>query len=725
MNNSEINDEWEECADEEGRIFFMNKATGETAWEIPSTAPLPIDEAPIVEEACEIKPLQRTPSFILDTSWQERLTAIRSRLGGDGNQIVTFPEPDWIHSFDPIARQDYFYESHQGFMTRQPQDIFRTSDPLINCILVIQCAIRSALARRRVALAKSQQPRPPVVKAITKEAEIQREAEERHDMLASERVQCDFGDRFWGIDQRAREVHRQLAEESLMREAEDLRRALHDAARKREEMQRRAADELDRKRRSEDSALESRERQAMQMQEMLQCKSDSFWGVQKQENDEKCSMDEMAQQDAESQQYTQDLMAAQLHARWAMEAARALKEENIRRSVQEVRYRKQYMRLFKRATTSQDIVLYRWPSQSTPQGLERPGSSSTTGFQYRLDAVLDPQRHSNPKHIFHTASSAHMVGRKGKLDLSQKESCYELEKPRIVHQPLTSPYPRNPNVAASVHGLPFKLNKPRKDQTTSAHVAKVTLKAHGKKFCLQPLGNYSTEQQTSSSESNQEMDPRIADEERILARVFNLIDLDHGGTLDKHEMLWALTKDAYVRHEAMQSLVLRTMLKKRSVDALFNDMVGDNQSVGWTDFWTFCRAHLVAILAERDANPRPEVDETSSDAVLRRKNEAYAARKAILDEEEAIAKVVFGLVDADHSGKVDQHEMMAALESNDRVRDCVARSKGLRPLLENPAFGKAFVSMATDDAAGMSLDEFLAFCTEIASVALLNDLVVA
>ncbi|CAK4638682.1 unnamed protein product [Aphanomyces euteiches] len=261
MNNSEINDEWEECADEEGRIFFMNKATGETAWEIPSTAPLPIDEAPIVEEACEIKPLQRTPSFILDTASQERLTAIRSRLGGDGNQIVTFPEPDWIHSFDPIARQDYFYESHQGFMTRQPQDFFRTSDPLINCILVIQCAIRSALARRRVALAKSQQPRPPVVKAITKEAEIQREAEERHDMLASERVQCDFGDRFCGIDQ--------------------------DAARKREEMQRRAADELDRKRRSEDSALESRERQAMQMQEMLQCKSDSFWGVQKQENDEK------------------------------------------------------------------------------------------------------------------------------------------------------------------------------------------------------------------------------------------------------------------------------------------------------------------------------------------------------------------------------------------------------------------------------------------------------
>ncbi|KAG9403891.1 hypothetical protein AC1031_005380 [Aphanomyces cochlioides] len=462
MNNGEINDEWEECADEEGRIFFMNKATGETAWEMPSTVPLPVDDAPIVEEECETKPLQRTPSFILDAASQERLAAIRSRLGGDGNQIVTFPEPDWIHSFDPIARQDYFYESHHGFMTRQPQDFFRTSDPLINYIIVIQCAIRSALARRRVALVKSQRVHvrpPPVVKVITKEAEIQREAEERHDMLASERAQCDRGDRFWGIDQRTREVHRQVAEESLMREAEGLRRALHDAARKRQEMQRRAAQELDRKRRSEDSALESRERQAMQMQEMLQCKSDSFWGVQKQENDEKCSQEEMARQDAESHQYTQDLMAAQLHARWAMEAARALKEENIRRSVQEVCYRKQYMRVFKRATTSLDIVLYRWPSQSTPQGLERPGSSSTKGFQYRLDAVVDPQRHSNPKHIFHTASSSHTVGRKGKLNLSQKESCYQLEKPRVVHQPLTSPYPRNPNVAASAHGLPFKLNK--------------------------------------------------------------------------------------------------------------------------------------------------------------------------------------------------------------------------------------------------------------------------
>ncbi|RHZ39383.1 hypothetical protein DYB26_015206, partial [Aphanomyces astaci] len=71
--------------------------------------------------------------------------------------------------------------------------------------------------------------------------------------------------------------------------------------------------------------------------------------------------------------------------------------------------------------------------------------------------------------------------------------------------------------------------------------------------------------------------------------------------------------------------------------------------------------------------------------------------------------IVFALVDTDHSGKIDQHEIMHALDNNDRVREFVGRSKGLRPLLEN-------------EADGMSLDEFLAFCTEIASVAMLNDL---
>ncbi|KAF0740202.1 hypothetical protein AaE_008767 [Aphanomyces astaci] len=169
----------------------------------------------------------------------------------------------------------------------------------------------------------------------------------------------------------------------------------------------------------------------------------------------------------------------------------------------------------------------------------------------------------------------------------------------------------------------------------------------------------------------------------------------------------------------MTSVVLKDALKKRSVDGVFADMDKDNtNSISWAAFRDYGRRMFAAIMADRKDGGQSQ----SKDDIIRQKNEAYAVRKAILEQEAAIAKIVFALVDTDHSGKIDQHEMMHALDNNDRVREFVGRSRGLRPLLENEAFGKAFVGMATDEADGMSLDEFLAFCTEIASVAMLNDL---
>ncbi|RHY33278.1 hypothetical protein DYB32_001760 [Aphanomyces invadans] len=177
------------------------------------------------------------------------------------------------------------------------------------------------------------------------------------------------------------------------------------------------------------------------------------------------------------------------------------------------------------------------------------------------------------------------------------------------------------------------------------------------------------------------VDPRFVDEERILAEVFRLVDSDRGGTLDKNEMVWALTKDAYVRNVAMTSVVLKDVLKKRSVDGVFAEIDHDNSnSISWDRFATYCHDKFDGIMADRDRkileNGGVVEKIQTKDDIIRRKNEAYAARKAILEQEAAIAK----------------------------------------------AFGKAFVGMATDDADGMSLDEFLAFCTEIASVAMLNDL---
>ncbi|RQM22417.1 hypothetical protein B5M09_008765 [Aphanomyces astaci] len=362
--------EWEECADEFGRSFFMHKTTGETTWELPPSSDKTVDESgDFVLDASTVSRLDRIRSqlLLLDDEMVKRMTA----ANGDGGE----EDEEWIHSFDPVLRRAYYYECHHGSITTHPPRVFRDEDPLFTVLLVIQCAFRCALARMRVRrtrqhggtdgistseeggvvepevaegdvqdaavdgeagddepvaaegplLQENDEPRAlqpppqqptrltastPVVsrlvetkKPVTKEVEAQREADERRGMLLVEKKQCSKSDRFWGIDQTTREIQRQGVEEQSMRDAEDLRRNLHvqycihmydesyslwvqEAARKREEIQRRAMEELERRRRSEDSALESRERSAMQLQELLQCKTDTFWGVQKQENDE-------------------------------------------------------------------------------------------------------------------------------------------------------------------------------------------------------------------------------------------------------------------------------------------------------------------------------------------------------------------------------------------------------------------------------------------------------
>ncbi|KAF0688458.1 Aste57867_19923 [Aphanomyces stellatus] len=810
---------WEECADESGRMFFVNKETGESAWEIPSigTVDSPTVDAVdgIIENATEphegdsndieaalpsavllaerdipptdecTKTLKRTHSFVMDPHIQSRLLTIRGRLLGetstamDASSMMSadMTDEEWVLSFDPIGKHEYFYDCRTGSMTTQAPPSYRSVDPLLTWLLVLQCAIRCALARRCVAQKRLQTRAPartedeevmekifeltqtvtppPLMhhptsrgfvkrKSLLDKDEGQREADERRAMMQIERAQCSQGDRFWGIDNISREIRRQMHEECMMREAEELRRALQEAARRREELQRRAAEEQERKRRSEDSALELRERNAMQVQELLQCKTDTFWGVQKQENDEKCCQQQMIREDFESHKYMEDVLAAQLHARWGMEAARALKEDNMRRLHQENRHRKQGgPQLFNRATTSESILLYRWPTQtafveppmdpSTTSRPKRKAKESDTKFQYMLDVVLDPERRANPKHIFHTASNAHTVGRKGKLELSQPPSCYHLEKPRVEHKPLSRPplsmaKTPSPHQSATANGLPYSVD-PMK--SAKARLSKAALQTEGKRFSLSPLQPVKENQVSDVAPVEAVViptDERFAAEEDNLAHVFELIDTDHGGTLDLDEMRWALTKDAFVRTTAMNSIVLKEVLKKRSVDALFKDMDKDGtNSISWPTFREYCHAMFVVVVAEQERKrleKGPEVDQ-SKDEVLKRKNEAYLAKKAILDQEEAIAKIVFGLVDTDRSGKIDQHEMMNALDNNDRVREFVARSRGLRPLLENPAFGKAFIGMATDDSDGMNLDEFLCFCTEIASVAMLNDLVAA
>ncbi|RHY03724.1 hypothetical protein DYB36_007571 [Aphanomyces astaci] len=138
--------EWEECADEFGRSFFMHKTTGETTWELPSSSDKTVDESgDFVLDATTVSRLDRIRSQLLllgDDNTVKRMTAVN----GDGGE----EDEEWVHSFDPILRQAYYYECHHGSITTHPPRVFRDEDPLFTVLLVIQCAFRCALARMRV-----------------------------------------------------------------------------------------------------------------------------------------------------------------------------------------------------------------------------------------------------------------------------------------------------------------------------------------------------------------------------------------------------------------------------------------------------------------------------------------------------------------------------------------------------------------------------------------------
>ncbi|EQC33870.1 hypothetical protein SDRG_08551 [Saprolegnia diclina VS20] len=703
---------WEEVADETGRSYYVNRVTGETQWEAP-----PPHELLATTDDDEI---------FVDAALLARALAIRQRL------VAAAPlqsPTHWIRMFDPTRHEAYYFDCVAGRLQSAAPEHLVLDDALAAWWLTLQCALRSALARRRVAYKRLQRrypilPRPLALLSLALETESHREADERRGLLHAEKAQCSQSDRFWGLDQRIVEIRRQLVEESMLREAEEMRRKLNENARRREDSLRKAAEEQERKRRSEDSLIETHERQGMQLQELLQCKVDTFWGVQKQENDERCCQDQMLLEDAASARYAQDLLEAQLHARWALDAARALEMEKKKRLGEEIKFQKQYLKLFQRATTSQVVIRYRWPTLQVVELATKP-KVATEDSAYSLDVVLDPVRRATPKHTFHSASGSHTVGRKGKLEISQPPPCFRLDQP--------SPHPKkplNPNQPASANGLPFRV-------PTNAGVEAVLGRPLEKRKSVQlpSMVIAPSNQQPEPTDTPQVVDDSIdvasiqeqfGPEEVVLQQIFELIDTDHGGTIDKDEMMWALTRDAVIHKLAMTSVVFRDVLKKRNLEALFEEMdASKTGAVPWHVFRSYCEKTFFTLQLETARKLRLKGPQVllSKEERLQKKNDEYKARKAILDQEEAIAKLVFALVDTDHSGTIDQKEMMQALELNEHVRAFVQRSSGLQPLLTNPTFAKAFIGMATDVEKGMGLDEFMCFCTEIASVAMLNGMV--
>ncbi|KAF1330373.1 hypothetical protein FI667_g5131, partial [Globisporangium splendens] len=231
------------------------------------------------------------------------------------------------------------------------------------------------------------------------------------------------------------------------------------------------------------------------------------------------------------------------------------------------------------------------------------------------------------------------------------------------------------------------------------------------------------------------------DELPVLQQLFELMDYDGNGTVNKHEMQWALHRDNEIIALAHRSSLLRVLLKQQPnrIDELSDASLQDRrrpfkgsatQELSWGVFRALCgQMYLdftdLGLLAreapvandqhQQAAIPRAvatmnHADEENDDGVFKD------------DEEEHRIRELFALIDHDGNGTLDLDELQQALHTTTqtKVRDLVYASKALQPLLHETLFLNAFRKFEPLDPRGISEEEFVGFCLETAAIAQLN-----
>lgn len=266
--------------------------------------------------------------------------------------------------------------------------------------------------------------------------------------------------------------------------------------------------------------------------------------------------------------------------------------------------------------------------------------------------------------------------------------------------------------------------------------------------CDQDHDDDSTEEDVQSQVNPAIMLQFEQSERGILAQVFNWMDVDGSGTVDRKEMAWALAHDHEVLALAKQSALLQLLLKQRSqLDDLFAqlDAVNDTKQemrpaeLSWDRFVVFCRemyARLVVQghLPSQDARHNPDGSINDNPAASSELQQRHNPVDTSEEEEERTIRRVFQLLDADGNGLLERREICAALyesvtsderdggnqAGNPELASLISTSRALQPLLHESLFMKAFTSFESSDPDGISEEEFVAFCLEIAEVAAVN-----
>ncbi|TMW58666.1 hypothetical protein Poli38472_010225 [Pythium oligandrum] len=232
------------------------------------------------------------------------------------------------------------------------------------------------------------------------------------------------------------------------------------------------------------------------------------------------------------------------------------------------------------------------------------------------------------------------------------------------------------------------------------------------------------------------------EELEVVRHVFELMDADDSGTVNKKEMMWALQRDNEVHSLAKRSLLLRVLLKQQApLETLFEHVRkadGRGEEVTWVVFQRFCEEVYIRLKEQGLLEAlvgEPRQDKSS----IKKKKKARVKAKAVTkglrapepkkpavryveEREEALIRRVFELCDRDGNGVLDMNELQDALYTSplEEIQALVRASTALQPLLQQDLFIKAFKAYEPADRRGISASEFVVFCLEVAEIAVLN-----
>ncbi|KAF4027426.1 hypothetical protein GN244_ATG20974 [Phytophthora infestans] len=695
-------------------------------------------------------------------------------------------DSQWVEVFDPATQQQYYYSPRTSEARWDPPETFVSSleDRQVAAAISIQSVSRGRIARKQAQELRTQSPLHHTQHPFQDESES--ETTRCREMRHQELLQIESGDQFWGLDSYECELlHKKTEEEKA--EASDDQDSSSSPQLATEicislDYLDFEDEEMDPERLQQEQQEEECAQVAMCREETVQCQNgDTFWGIQAEESRQHAANFAMAQEDAASRRFAENVLEQALSATWEAEVQHNATHELATRGGHEQRMQTRYLRWFYQQCVSVDELLdYRWPTKKQQDCLPSPVKrrhhpvvrpeleSVASATPYPLDDLVfrDRLEHGDLRYGLRSVLTVHYQGARGTnkaLSHSRSQSTPEwcISYSRIFGQvsPFSTP---DPHIPARFNGVPYKPNQmsPTRDILSGDHrklnqlpslaqhkptespklrqLQKAKAKARTYPKVSSPVDQQSPnknggadsarEREVEQSEDDGPQAQFKRQEHDVLSKLFSLMDLDGSGTVNQDEMRWALQRDAEIHALATTSPLLRilsnsVLIRKRyspieervriwtrpiavAVNCRGMNLWRDNRGLGGHTRAAFISNHQ---------------DETSA-----RETEARTIRR------------VFALLDSDANGVVDVAEVQRTLYNStatthqgppgsgsvySELRTLVESSRALQPMLHQELFMTAFTEFEPLDPRGISENEFVAFCLEIAQVAAANNMV--